>query len=63
MYLNKEGFFFNVFVANLWQLWSGSKFKQQQAIGHYNDLLRYYEGQPSVATREIDKVCFWREKK
>jgi hypothetical protein len=45
-------------VASLWQLWSGSRFKQQQALGHYNDLLKYYEGQPSIATREIDKVRF-----
>ena len=43
-------------IASLWQLWSGSIFKLQQSPGNYEDLLQYYKGQPSVATKEISKV-------
>ena len=41
--------------GNAWQLWSGSRFKMNQWPGHYHDLLKYYEGQRSLATMEIEK--------
>lgn len=41
--------------STLWLLWSGARFKVTDD-DYFNDLLSYYEGQPSVATRDIDKV-------
>jgi len=41
--------------AHLWFLWSGALFRLRLWPGHYSELLKYYEGQPSVATQEIEK--------
>lgn len=46
----------NALRGNLWLLWSGARFKVSQYSGQYADILKYYEGQPSIATKEIDKV-------
>lgn len=43
-------------IGTLWQLWSGARFKLKLWPGHYEDLLKYYEGQPSAATKDIEKV-------
>lgn len=39
----------------LWKVWSGAEFKKQLEPNMYGELLKYYEGQPSVATEEIEK--------
>ncbi len=36
-------------------MWSGARFRLKSAEGHYLDLLNYYDGQPSIATQEIEK--------
>lgn len=46
---------------DLWQLWSGSRFKLKLWPGHYQDILQYYEGQPSTAITEIEKVIQFHE--
>lgn len=43
-------------VGTLWLTLSGAMFRLQLWPGHYAQLLKYYEGQPSVATQEIEKV-------
>lgn len=42
--------------GQLWQLWSGSRFKMNLMKDHFADLLVYYEGQQSLAIKEIEKV-------
>lgn len=42
--------------SKLWHFWSGAKFKLDLWPGHYEDILKYYEGQPSSATEDIEKV-------
>jgi hypothetical protein len=44
--------------GSLWPLWSGGKFKMSQYPGEFHDLLEYYQGQPSIATREIEKDLY-----
>ncbi|PRP80199.1 hypothetical protein PROFUN_12157 [Planoprotostelium fungivorum] len=41
--------------GQLWQLWSGSRFKMNLMKDHFADLLVYYEGQQSLAIKEIEK--------
>jgi len=41
--------------GQLWQLWSGSIFKMNLMRDHFADLLVYYEGQQSLAIKEIEK--------
>eukprot|EP01117_Protostelium_nocturnum_P009233 TRINITY_DN3304_c0_g1_i1.p1 TRINITY_DN3304_c0_g1~~TRINITY_DN3304_c0_g1_i1.p1 ORF type:complete len:1323 (+),score=471.17 TRINITY_DN3304_c0_g1_i1:277-4245(+) len=41
--------------GQLWQLWSGSRFKMNLMTDHFADLLVYYEGQQSLAIKEIEK--------
>jgi hypothetical protein len=38
-------------------MWSGARFKRNTSKGHYYELLKYYEGQASVATHDIEKVA------
>jgi hypothetical protein len=42
-------------TGKLWSLWSGGRFKLVMEKGYYNELLKYYQGQTSVATGDIEK--------
>jgi len=45
----------NSLRGNLWELWSGARFKRDQMEGYYYELLEYYDGQPSLAIYDIEK--------